>query len=159
MVSTQLKNVSQIGSFRIISPNRDNKKKYLKPPPSKSLTIPDWLLYLSNLRYGAPHSRGFPIVSPLGRLCRSTQKELLILNYTPQKKTLKMVPHFKLMLSKVLSEMSPRGVISWQYKVDRGPGPFCLPSGYKMEGHRAPILMAENKWVSWGYFTLLIGMN
>ena len=30
MVSTQLKNISQI---RIISPNRGENKKYLKPPP------------------------------------------------------------------------------------------------------------------------------
>ena len=33
MVSTPLKNISQIGSFPQVSPGRDENKKYLKPPP------------------------------------------------------------------------------------------------------------------------------
>ena len=38
MVSTHLKNISQIGSSNwIISPNRGENKKYLKPPSSLDL--------------------------------------------------------------------------------------------------------------------------
>jgi len=36
VVSTHLKNISQIGSF---PKNRDENKKYLKPPPSNSFLL------------------------------------------------------------------------------------------------------------------------
>ena len=43
VVSTHLKNISQIGSF---SPGRDENKKYLKPPPSTG-----WLIGILILAY------------------------------------------------------------------------------------------------------------